>query len=185
MRGFIFGIIFTLVAFAVGGYLFVRGGGISLATTAQPLPLEQTVANMALQASIDGAKNLQNPLPLNDDNMVAAVKVYKGHCVMCHGAPGQPAEIAKMMFPHPPQLFTPDGMVTDDPEGVTYWKVTHGIRLSGMPGFGKHLNDNERWRVTMLLKHADKLPAAAQAEFTRKDVTETTMHENHEHEHAH
>ena len=27
------------------------------------------------------------------------------------------------MFPHAPQLFTPRGMVTDDPAGVTYWKV--------------------------------------------------------------
>jgi thiosulfate dehydrogenase len=183
MRGFIFGVIFTLAALAVGGYLFVRSGGVSLATTAKPLPLEQTVAEMALQASIDGAKHLQNPLPLNDANMVAGVKVYKGHCIMCHGAPGHPAEIANLMFPHPPQLFTQDGMVTDDPQGVTYWKVTNGIRLSGMPGFGKHLNDNERWQVTMLLKHADKLPSAAQAEFARKDVTETTMHENPDHAH--
>jgi mono/diheme cytochrome c family protein len=69
------------------------------------------------------------------------------------------------MFPPPPQLFEKDDMVTDDPEGVTYWKVTHGIRLSGMPGFASTLSDTQRWQVTMLLAHADKLSRAAQAAF--------------------
>jgi mono/diheme cytochrome c family protein len=69
------------------------------------------------------------------------------------------------MFPPPPQLLHGDDMVTDDPEGETFWKVTHGIRLSGMPGFANILSDTERWQVTMMLAHADKLPASAQAEF--------------------
>ena len=57
----------------VGGYLFVRGGGISLATTAKPLPMEEKVADMALQASMGNAAEQKNPLPFNDNNMVAAV----------------------------------------------------------------------------------------------------------------
>lgn len=56
-------------------------------------------------------------------------------------------------------------MVTDDPEGVTYWKVTHGIRLSGMPGFESTLSDSQRWQVTMLMAHADKVSPAVQAAF--------------------
>jgi len=54
-------------------------------------------------------------------------------------------------------------MVTGDPEGVTYWKVTHGIRLSGMPGFGGALSDTTRWQLTMLVAHADKLSPTVQA----------------------
>ena len=49
-------------------------------------------------------------------------------------------------------------MVTDDPGGVTFWKVSHDIRLSRMPGFANTLSDTERWQVSMLLSHADKLP---------------------------
>jgi mono/diheme cytochrome c family protein len=48
-------------------------------------------------------------------------------------------------------------MVADDPQGTTYWKISHGIRLSGMPGFANTLSDTERWQVTLLLAHADKL----------------------------
>jgi len=54
-------------------------------------------------------------------------------------------------------------MVTGDPEGVTYWKVTHGIRLSAMPGFGGALSDTTRGQLTMLVAHADKLSPAMQA----------------------
>ena len=150
----------------MGGYLFVRGGGVSLATTAPPLPLEKTVAQMALRASIGNAKDQKNPLPIDDTNMRAGVSAYKEHCVVCHGAPGlPPTAISKGMFPPPPQLFDKEGMVTDDPEGVTYWKVTHGIRLSGMPGFGGTLSDTQRWQVTMLVAHADKLSGAVQSAF--------------------
>jgi len=33
MRGFIFGIVVTILLIVVGGYLFVRSGGVSLATS--------------------------------------------------------------------------------------------------------------------------------------------------------
>jgi mono/diheme cytochrome c family protein len=68
------------------------------------------------------------------------------------------------MFPSPPQLFEKDDMVTRNPEGITYWKVTHGIRLTGMPGFGSALSPTQRWQITMLVSHADKLsPAVREA----------------------
>ena len=137
-----------------------------MATTASPLPLEKTVAKMALRASIGNAGDQKDPLPFDDDNMLAGVKAYKEHCAPCHGTPGQPRNaISKGMFPSPPQLFEKEEMVTDDPEGVTYWKLTHGIRLSGMPGFRDTLSDTQRWQLTMLVTHADKLSRAVQAAF--------------------
>ena len=158
---FIFGAITAVVVLIVGGYLFIRGGGVPMATTAKPLPLEKTVANLALKASYGNAAEQKNPLPVNDANLLAGAHIYKENCAVCHALPGQPhTAIAKGMFPDPPQLFEKDEMVTDDPEGLTYWKVTNGIRLSGMPGFAKTLSDGDRWQVTMLVGHADKLPSA-------------------------
>jgi mono/diheme cytochrome c family protein len=166
MRGFVLGVLVTILLIVVGGYLFVRGGGISLATTARPLPMEKTVAEMALSASMGNAADQKNPLPFTDENMVAGAHVYKENCAVCHGAPERTrTALARGMFPPPPQFMEKADMMTDDPEGETYWKVTHGIRLSGMPGFAESLSEAERWQVTMLVKHADKIPAAAQAAF--------------------
>ena len=168
LRWFILGIVITIAALVAGAYLFLKAGGVSMKTTAQPLPLEAAVAGMALRASLGNAAEQKDPLPLNDDNMLAGARVFKEHCAVCHGTPGRPATaISKGMFPKPPQLFENDGMVTDDPEGVTYWMVTHGIRLSGMPGFESTLSDTERWQVTMLVAHANKLSPAVQAALSR------------------
>jgi mono/diheme cytochrome c family protein len=46
--------------------------------------------------------------------------------------------------------------VSDDEAGETYWKIANGIRLTGMPAFGKVLSDTEMWQVSLLLKNADK-----------------------------
>jgi thiosulfate dehydrogenase len=166
MRGFILGIVLTILTLVVGGFLFIRSGGVSLATTAAPLPLEETVAGMALRASIGNATEQKDPLPFGDENMMAGVSVYKENCAVCHGIPEHsPTALSKGMFPPPPQLFEKADMMLDDPEGETFWKVTHGIRLSGMPGFGSTLSDTQRWQVTMLVKHANNPPPAAQAAF--------------------
>jgi thiosulfate dehydrogenase len=165
VKGFLLGVFFTLVILAAGAYLFVKTGGISMDTTGPPLPLEKTVAGMALRGSMGHAADQKNPLPFTDDAMLAGARQYKQNCAVCHGIPGQPpTAIAKGMFPDPPQLFEKKDMMTDDPEGETFWKVTHGIRLSGMPGFQSTLSETERWQVTTLVAHADKLSPAVLAE---------------------
>jgi mono/diheme cytochrome c family protein len=168
MKGFFLGIVVTLVVLAGEAYLFLTRGGISMDTSAPPLPLEKTVAGMALRASIGNAADQKNPLPFNDDSMLSGARTYKQNCAVCHGVPSQPpTAISKGMFPDPPQLFEKMGMMTDDPEGETFWKVTHGIRLSGMPGFSRTLSDTERWQVTTLISHADRLSPAVHAELVK------------------
>ncbi len=155
---FVLGIVFGLVALAGCAYAFVWSGGVPMAATARPLPLEETVAKMALRAAYGPAASIKNPLETSENNMLEGAMTFADHCVVCHGAPGKPrTAISQGMFPHPPGLFEPKEMVTDDPEGTIFWKVTNGIRLSGMPSFEKTLSEKQRWQVTMLCKHADNL----------------------------
>jgi len=99
-------------------------------TTAKPLPFEKTLVRLALHASIGNAAQQEDPLPFNDANMTAGANIYKEHCAFCHGLPQEPPTFASRgMFPRPPQLFEQTHMVRDKPEGVLYWKVTHGISL--------------------------------------------------------
>ena len=100
-----------------------------------------------------------SPIPASDEAYTAGVRLYRNNCAVCHGLPGQDqTPIAKGEFPKPPELFKGKG-VTDDPVGVTYWKVANGIRLTGMPGFSGSLSNEQMWQVTLLLSNADKLPA--------------------------
>ena len=62
--------------------------------------------------------------------------------------------------------------VEDDPAGVTYWKVYHGIRLTGMPSFAATLDETQIWQVTAFLQHMDHLPAPVNAQWRAVQVDE-------------
>ena len=146
----------------VAGYLFVRLGGMPVATKSAPLPMERKLAGMAIREAIGKEAGQPCPLPADEPNLLAGARVYQMQCEDCHGALDQPeTAIAQGMFPHPPQLLPPRKGVTDDPVGETYWKVKNGIRLTGMPGFGESLTDKQLWQVSLLLLHAHELPASA------------------------
>lgn len=158
MRKFVVGFIVGIVAVFLVVYAYFATGAAPVATSAQPMPFEKQFANMALHAKID--KEMPTSVPIQADAAAysAGAQVYKDHCAVCHGLPGQDqTAIAKGMFPKPPKLFAGKG-VTDDPAGETYWKVDNGIRMTGMPGFGKNLSNTQMWQVSLLLADADKLP---------------------------
>jgi thiosulfate dehydrogenase len=156
---FLFGIVFGLLILPALGYLYLRMGYAPVATAAPPLPLEKTIAGMALHARIAKEAPTQSPVPATEANLSAGARSYRQYCSGCHGMSGElPSAAAKGMFPSPPQLFDGKG-VTDDPVGETYWKVANGIRLTGMPAFRGSLTDEQLWQVSQLLANAKKLPA--------------------------
>jgi thiosulfate dehydrogenase len=159
---FIFGVIIGLLIPAAIGYCYFRYGYAPVATSSAPMPFEKTMARMALKARISKEAPKNAPIQPTEDNLTSGAKTYMDNCAFCHGFLNQTAtKAAKGMFPLPPQLLTKDEMVTDDPVGITYWKVKNGIRMTGMPGFGEMLSDNEIWQVSEMLGHADKLPPSA------------------------
>jgi mono/diheme cytochrome c family protein len=160
MKGFIFGIIFTIAVMVVGVFVVVTTGSLPVATSSAPLPFEKTIASMALNARVKKEMPKTVPIQANDENLIAGARLYNDNCAVCHGLPGQPqTAVAKGMFPEPPEMFKKKG-VTDDPPGETYWKVANGIRLTGMPGFKGELSDTQLWQVSLLLANADKISQA-------------------------
>jgi thiosulfate dehydrogenase len=163
MGKFVVGLIVGLVIFPVLVLAYLLAGFAPAAATAPPMPFERFIAGTALQQRIRREAPKRDASSFTPADLVAGADVYKKNCAQCHGVYQQPAPaIAKGMFPGAPQLLTPEGMVTDDPVGVTYWKVENGIRLSGMPSFQAALKEQEAWDVSALLARANQLPAEAQ-----------------------
>lgn len=153
---------FALVA--IGGYLYFASGQAPVATNSPEMPFERKMARMSLAKYMDKMPHSAPGVPEDEANFMAGAKIYKEHCAVCHGLPDQPKTmIAQGMFPKPPQLFLGMG-VTDDEAWETYWKVSGGIRLTGMPGFKDRLSDTQMWQVSVLLKDADKISPAVKAE---------------------
>ena len=161
MGKFLFGLILGLVLLPVVIYFYFAKGIAPVATAAPPMPFEKMFASMALHARLDKEVPKTVPLSADEPNLAAGAQVYKERCSVCHGLPGQPQSgIASGMFPKPPKLMEGKG-VTDDPPGETFWKVSGGIRMTGMPGFEKTLSTTQMWQVSLLCANADKLPVSA------------------------
>lgn len=160
MRTFVLGFILGLIVLPIGAFLYIRQGYAPVAVSASPLPFEKTLAGMALNARISREAPAQATVLASEENLLAGAKLYRENCAVCHGTSVEPqTAIAKGMYPPPPRLLHGEG-VTGDPVGQTYWVVSNGIRLSGMPGFLGALTEQQVWQVSQFLAHADKLPAS-------------------------
>lgn len=165
MKKFILGVIIGVAGVGAGAYIYFATGMAPVATSAQAMPFEKRMANLALHARVEKEMPKTAGAPADETTYMAGAMVYSDNCAMCHGAPGKDSPLAKKMYPHPPQLFKGKG-VTDDPAGETYWKVENGIRLTGMPAFNGILSEKEIWQVSVLLANADKASDSAKSMIT-------------------
>lgn len=164
MKGFITGIVVTLGVLALVLYIGITQGLLIPANAdANPPALERWAAKKSLNATIAREMtHAPNPEALTDANLIAGVKLYGANCAACHGtADGAPSTIAIGLYQHAPQLGKHG--VEDDPDGETFWKIQHGIRLTGMPSYSKTLDETQMWQIALFLKHMDSLPPAPSA----------------------
>jgi thiosulfate dehydrogenase len=160
--GFLAGVL--LLPLIVYGYLAF--GKPPVAAGDAPFPWESRIVNVPLNARIKREMPQSSPIPANDANLSAGAGIYEDKCETCHGTGDEQSAIGKTMFPRAPQLWVKHKSgavgVSNDPVGETYWKVKNGIRLTGMPAYGKALSETQMWQVSLLLSMADKpLPADA------------------------
>ncbi|MBW4049296.1 MAG: cytochrome c [Proteobacteria bacterium] len=164
LKGIVAGVILAAAIALLGAFLLVRSGFIPANADAKPGVLEKWIAGTSLDATLKReAPKGPNPVAMNDQNLLDGVRLFAQNCAVCHGSAQGAASlspIAKGEYPKPPQFATHG--VEDDPEGVSFWKIKHGIRLTGMPSWGYSLTDREIWTLALFLKHMDKLPPAVQ-----------------------
>src|ERR1700691_6074679 len=159
MKGVLVGLILGLLIVPIALFFYVETGQAPTAGSDAPMPFEKFLARGGLHARIKKESQDRQLSTFTAAYLAAGADVYRTNCAFCHGLPLQaPSAASQGMFPRAPQLFTAKETVTDDPVGVTFWKVKNGIRLTGMPGFQKALTDQQMWQVAALMASSDKLP---------------------------
>src|SRR6516164_7743641 len=80
LRGFLLGVLATIVVAAVCGYIALRNGLVPANADGEPGWLEIWAANTSLDATLDReAPKGPNPVALTDDNLAAGVELYGRH----------------------------------------------------------------------------------------------------------
>jgi mono/diheme cytochrome c family protein len=80
----------------------------------------------------------------------AGGRMFGENCVVCHGGPGlKPSAIAEGINPAPPNLFRPNRHPRMD---EMFWFIKNGVKMTGMPGFGKTHSDEDIWALCAFLR---------------------------------
>jgi len=164
-----FGVILGLALAPVALLAWFSLGHPPVAVADPPLPLEQWITHIPLSVRIGREMPGSAVIQPDEKNLIAGAQIYRDQCAACHGFHGKPSAFAAHMYPAAPPLWEKHANsdvvgVSDDPPGETFWKVSNGIRLTGMPAFKDTLSETQIWQVSLLLANADKLlpPAALQ-----------------------
>ena len=170
MRGFFLGVIFTILAIVIGGYLIMKQGYVDFSADQRPTSTEMHFAMAAVDASTDRhASDQKNPLQPTDETLVAGAIPYRDHCAGCHGTPwNSDSQFGRSFNPPVPQFFKEGSDMADN---QSFYIIQHGIRWTGMPSWKQTLSDTQTWQVVTFLSHMSKLPPAAQKEHRTASVT--------------
>jgi mono/diheme cytochrome c family protein len=170
MRSVIATVAAVVVLFALAGAVLVYSGAYYVGADQPHWSLTSWLLNQARDRSIWAhASGVVVPAGLDDPaKIVAGVTHYAEHCAICHGAPGvERSDLAEGLYPRPPNLADAARLYT---LRELFWIVKHGIRMTGMPAWGDH-SDDELWATVGFVEKLSgmtdqeyaKLVAASQA----------------------
>ncbi len=161
MRGFITGVLLTIVAIVAGIYFVLDQGKFPIGADNPPGAIERWLANMAVDQYVErNAPKQANPMPPTVPNLIAGARTYEQNCSFCHGGAAHRISPMRTKFNPPvPQILQ---HIPGDPDSHLFWMVKHGIRLSGMPTWDGILNDTQIWQIVAFIKNSGKLPPEVQ-----------------------
>ena len=80
---------------------------------------------------------------------------YDAMCTGCHLKPGETdSEMHRGLYPQPPALAS---KTPTTPPDHAYWIIKHGIKASGMPAWGKSMDDQTIWGMVAFLQQLPTL----------------------------
>lgn len=181
-------VVLTLVALLVLSLIFIYSGWYDVSAMNEESGMMKWVLNNTKNNSIESrSKNISVP-DLNDSSMLKeGFEHYKEMCVSCHGAPGnEETELTKAL--NPPAPYLAEVVKGIDPKEL-FWITKNGIRMTGMPAWGKTHSDEKIWAIVAFIK---KLPQITAEDYNNMDVESSTMDDvnslpddNVQHEHSH
>ncbi len=137
--------------------LFLGGAVVALQFNLSALPepgrTETLLATKGKRFLIRRASRGEIPPPPTD--MRASVtegdKVFGTDCSECHSNSGRkPTDAGRWMYPRAADLGSTEVQMYSDRE--LFWIVENGIRLSGMPAFGRVESDEHIWDLVHFVR---------------------------------
>ncbi len=142
--------------------LMLLGGALlasqfNLSALPEPGRTETLIATKAKHFFVRRASRGEIP-PSPKDMQVSLTegdKLFGTDCSECHGYTGRkPTDAGRWMYPRAADLGSADAQQYSDRE--LFWIVKNGIRLSGMPAFGRVESDEHIWDLVHYVRTLPK-----------------------------
>ena len=161
MRTVIASLLIAVLLTALGAGAVIYAGVYDIAATAPHWRVTTWLLETARIRSIKAqAAGIAVPSGLDDPaKVIIGVGHYGAHCAVCHGAPGVPkGDIARGLYPPPPDLANTVPLYSP---AELFWIVKHGIKMTGMPAWSDH-SDDELWATVGFL---ETLPGMSEQDY--------------------
>lgn len=151
--------LFLLGGLAIGGVAvagFVWFGAYNVGADdphiAPVYALMETIRDQSIRSR---AKELEVPDLESRERIVQGAGNYNAMCTGCHLKPGVgETELSKGLYPTPPDLTR-----TEIEDAEAFWVIKHGIKASGMPAWGKSMQDEYIWNMVAFIRQLPTLDA--------------------------
>jgi cytochrome c553 len=137
-------------------YWLVSANGFSARTL--PTPVERIVMRAIHRWSVpSSARALKNPVAFSPEVWAESRAHFADHCASCHANDGSgTTEIGRNLFPKAPDMRL--AATQDKSDGELYWIIENGIRLTGMPAWGKGgTDDADSWKLVHFVRRLSEL----------------------------
>ena len=165
------GAVLMLAILIIGSIIFIYSGLYDVSAFNQDRGIMRWVLNTTSDKSVEHhAKDISVP-DLSDSLMIKeGFEHYDQMCESCHGAPGkEESELAKGLNPHAPHLVRSARHMS--PQEL-FWVTKNGIKMTGMPAWGKTHSDKKIWAMVAFMK---KLPDMSAEEYKKMESQSEPM----------
>ena len=180
----IYGAVLTLIVLAVGGVAIVYSGAYNVAASDEHTALGKWVMHTTMHNSVKASADDITAPDLNDSSLIKqGASAYDSLCAACHLKPGLEDTVLRAgLNPMPPNLTKQDHWGPEE----QFWIIKHGIKMTGMPAWGKTHEDQELWEMVAFLQ---RLPGLSEQEYRELvqpagSSTSGQADDGHDHEHG-
>ena len=172
----------ALAALLLVGSAVAFSGLYNVAASEAHSPVVEKLLRGAMRRSVGRhARAIVAPDLAGEGRVAEGLSHYAAMCELCHGAPGSdPGDVAQGLYPRAPQ-FTERALDWTDEE--VFWITKHGLKFTGMPGFGASHGDDEIWSIVAAVGRLPDLEPAAYRAATESVSARDGTHDHSEHHH--
>jgi mono/diheme cytochrome c family protein len=158
MKSLFLTVLITIGCIIVAAVVFALSGIYNVAADVPHWRATLLLLEVARERSISVHSRGITVPPLNSEDMVnRGFPHFHDMCRFCHGGPGYPREeFAEGLYPKPPLLGSHE-IQRENEDRELYWIVKNGLKMTGMPSFGKTHSDEDIWSIVAFLRRLPSL----------------------------